>query len=58
MHKRSTFWKKFGSQSVDESPKTTEIDRKPLLSYFLIIMSQIQLEKIIFSQIWDFRTAC
>ena len=46
MHKRSTFWKPFGSV-----PKTTEIDRKPLSSYIFIIMSQIKLEKIIFSQI-------
>ena len=40
------------------SPKTTEICRKVLLSYFLIILSQTELGKVIFSQVGDIRTAC
>ena len=32
-------------------PKTTEICRKVLLSYFLIILRQFELRKVIFSQI-------
>ena len=32
--------------------------KKVLLSYFLIILSQLELEKYIFNEIWDFRTGC
>ena len=39
-------------------PKIAEIYRKALLFYFFIILSQIELEKVIFSHIWYFRTAC
>ena len=32
--------------------------QKSTFILFLIILSQIDLEKVILSQIWDFRTAC
>ena len=38
-------------------PKTPEICRKVLLSYFFTIISQIEFQKVILNQIWDFRTA-
>ena len=38
------------------SPKTPEIWRKVLLTYLFFILSQIELEKVIFNQIWEFRT--
>ena len=39
-------------------PKTSEICIKVLLFYFFIILSQIDLEKVILNKIYDFRTAC
>ena len=38
-------------------PKTPEICRKVVLSNFFIMLIQIELEKAIFNQILDFRTA-
>ena len=39
------------------SLKDPEIRRKVPLSYFSIILSQIELEKVFFYQIWGFRTS-
>ena len=39
--------------NVLTSPKTRAICRKELLSYFFVLLSQIELEKVIFNQIWD-----
>ena len=58
MHKRFCFWKHFRSQRVNESKKLLEIAEKHLYSTFFISLDQTELEKVIFSQIWDFRTAC
>ena len=38
---------KFQQSTYYRVPKTTEICRKALLSYFYIILSQIELEKVI-----------
>ena len=43
--------------TYERVPKTPEICRKVLLSYFFIILGQIELEKVIFNHIWHFRTA-
>ena len=37
--------------------KTPEVCRKVLLSYLFFILGQIDLEKVIFNQIWDFWSA-
>ena len=43
--KFSTSWQPFSNQHVKRVPKTAEICRTALLSYFFIILSQIELEK-------------
>ena len=40
------------------SPKTGKISRDAFLSYFFMNLGQIDLEKVIFTKIWGFRTAC
>ena len=59
IHKRSCFWKRFRTERVKESLKLLKSqERKALLSYFLISLSQLALEKVILSPIWDFSTHC
>ena len=43
--------------NVLTSPKNSCNMQKKLLSYFFVLLSQIELEKVIFNKIWDFRTA-
>ena len=50
------FWKPFGSKCVNESENLLKSAKKVLLSYFFIIVSEIELENVVFNQIWDFRT--
>ena len=45
------------AENVLTSSKTPEIFRKVLLSNFSFILGQIDLEKVTFNQIWDFRSA-
>ena len=58
MHKSSCFWKPFGIEDVSESQKRLKSAEKYFYRTFFIILSQIELEKVIFSKIWDFLTAC
>ena len=51
------FWKTFGSERVNESQKLLQYEEKNFFAYFFVLLSQIELEKVIFNQIWDFRTA-
>lgn len=55
--KRSSFWKAL-LKRVNESEKLLKSREKPFFFYIFVIMSQIDFQKVIFSQIWDFRTAC
>ena len=52
------FLKRFWQWKYWRVFKTAEICRKGPLSNFFIILSQIELENVTFSQIWDFRTVC
>ena len=58
MHKKSCFLKPFGSERVNESQKLVNSPEKYFYPVFFVILSQTELDKVIFSQIWDFRTAC
>ena len=42
---------------LNEYQKLLKSAEKAFLSYFFIILSQIDLHKVIFNQIWDFRAA-
>ena len=46
------------NQSFAVSKQITEISRKALLCYFFFILGQTELQKIIFSLICKFSTAC
>ena len=54
MHSRAYFWKAYCSERVNESQKLLQYAEKNLLSPFFGLFSQIELEKVIFNQIWDF----
>ena len=56
-HNRACFWKPFGSGRVNESQKLRKSAEKYFYPTFFFIMSEIELEKVIFNQFWDFRTA-
>ena len=51
------FWKPFESESVTASQKLLKSAEKYFYPTFLIILSQIELEKVNFNQIWDLGTA-
>ena len=59
MHKRSCFWnwKPLRSQRVNDFQKLLKSTEKLFLSYIFIILSQIKVENVIFSQIWNSSTA-
>ena len=57
MHNRACFWKAYCSERVNESQKLVQYAEKNFYAYFFVLLSQIELEKVIFNQIWDFRTA-
>ena len=58
MHKGPVSENPLAVNELTSPKKTTEICRKALLFYFFTILSQTQLEKDSFGQIWDFNTAC
>ena len=54
---RGLFSEKPIAVNVLTSPKNSCNMEKRTLSYFFVFLTEIELEKIIFNQIWDFRTA-
>ena len=59
MNKRSCFWNPFRCEHVNKSQKLLKLaEKKTDLTHFYIIYRQTELEKAIFSQIWDFTLAC
>ena len=57
MHNRTCFWKAFGSERVNESQKLLQDAEKNFYRTFSSFWAKYSLEKVIFNQIWDFRTA-
>ena len=57
MHNRACFWKLFGSEPVNEFQKLLQYAEKNLYPTFSSFSAKLSLEKVIFNQIWDFRTA-
>ena len=57
MHNRALFWKPFGSERVNESQKLLQYAEKNFYPTFSSFWAKLNLEKVIFNQIWDFRTA-
>ena len=57
MHNRAFFWKLFGSERVNESQKLLQYAEKKFYPTFSSFSAKLSLEKVIFNQIWDFRTA-
>ena len=57
MHNRACFWKAYISERVNESQKLLQYAEKNFYPAFWVVLSQIELEKVICNQIWDFRTA-
>ena len=56
MHNRAGFWKPFGSERVNQSENLL----KSVQKYFYPTLhhsDQIELEKGLFNQIWNFRNA-
>ena len=58
IHKSCCFWKLFDSERVNESLKPLKSAEKYFYPTFFISLGQLALEKVILSQIRDFRTAC
>ena len=57
MHNRASFWKLFGSERVKESQKLLQYAEENFYPTFSSFPAKLSLEKVIFNQIWDFRTA-
>ena len=57
MHNNTCFWKLFGSERVNESQKLLQYAEKNFYPTFSPFWAKLSLEKVIFNQIWDFRTA-
>ena len=57
MHNRACFWKSFGSESVNDSQKLLQYAEKNFYPTFSLFWAKSSLEKVIFNQIWDFRSA-
>ena len=57
MHNRACFWKLFGSERVKESQKLLQYAEEKFYPTFSLFPAKLSLEKVIFNQIWDFRTA-
>ena len=51
MHSRAYFWKAYCSERVNESQKLLQYAEKNFYPYFFVLLSQIELEKVIFNQI-------
>ena len=54
---KSCFWKLFRSELVNESQRLLKSEKKFFFTHFCIILSKIELEKVICRKIWDFGTA-
>ena len=56
MHNRTCFCKPFGSEHIKESQKLLQYAEKNFYPNFSSFWGKLSLEKVIFDQIWDFRT--
>ena len=57
MRNRTCVWKPFGSERVNESQKLLHYAEKNFYPSFSSFWAKLGLEKVIFNQIWDLRTA-
>ena len=57
MHNRACFWKFFGRERVNESQKILQYAEKNFYPTISSFSAKLSLEKVIFHQIWDFRSA-
>ena len=57
MHNRACFSKSFGRERVNESQKLQQYAEKNFYPTFWSLWAKLSLEKVIFNQIWDFRSA-
>ena len=57
MNNRASFWKSFGGERVTESQKLLQYAEKNFYPTISSFWAKFSLEKVIFNQIWDFRSA-